>query len=264
MITTNFRPGSPCWIELNTPDVAASAEFYWHLFGWTTAEPDMEGGGYLLFRKDGMESGAIGPLDHEHQRPAWTLFFASVDAEQSVDDVERLGGGLLVEPFDIGPAGRMAYFLDPQGGVFGVWQANRFPGLENVDQADAFGWAELWTPDAGGAVAFYQALFGWETESTALPGGDGEYVVVRPAETGRGREHGGVMQLSPEHLTATEGRADWHPVFLVADCDASSARLRESGGKVLMGPEDAAGVGRLAVCADLYDAGFVLLTPVGP
>ena len=31
-------------------------------------------------------------------------------------------------PFDIGPAGRMAVFADPQGAEFCVWQAGADPG----------------------------------------------------------------------------------------------------------------------------------------
>lgn len=35
-----------------------------------------------------------------------------------------------------------------------------------------------------------------------------------------------------------------------------------NGGRVQMGPQDAEGVGRLAVCLDPANADFVVLTPV--
>src|SRR5699024_5680918 len=76
MITTDFRPGAPCWIELNTPDVPVSSEFYRKIFGWVTAPIEPVEAGYLMFYKDRRAVGAVGPLDHEQQRTAWTLFFA--------------------------------------------------------------------------------------------------------------------------------------------------------------------------------------------
>jgi predicted enzyme related to lactoylglutathione lyase len=73
--------------------------------------------------------------------------------------------------------------------------------------------------------------------------------------------HGGVMQLPREALALADGRPYWHPVFHVEDCDAAVERVRENGGSVQMGPEDAEGVGRLAVCLDPSNADFVVLKP---
>lgn len=73
--------------------------------------------------------------------------------------------------------------------------------------------------------------------------------------------HGGLMQLPPDQLPQSDGGAYWHPVFGTDDCDATLGRVREAGGSVLMGPEDAEGVGRLAVCTDPAGAEFVVLRP---
>lgn len=75
--------------------------------------------------------------------------------------------------------------------------------------------------------------------------------------------HGGLMELPAEHLTLTGGRPYWHPVFAVADWDAAVAEGTGNGGSVQRGPQDAEGVGRLAVCLDPSNADFVLLTPSG-
>lgn len=34
MITTDFVPGSPCWLDLGAPDVRAAAAFYGTVLGW--------------------------------------------------------------------------------------------------------------------------------------------------------------------------------------------------------------------------------------
>ncbi len=73
--------------------------------------------------------------------------------------------------------------------------------------------------------------------------------------------HGGVMGLRKEDLALANGRPYWHPVFAVPDCDAAVAQVTSNGGSVQMGPEDAEGVGRLAVCLDPANADFVVLQP---
>ena len=263
MITTDFRPGAPCWIELNTPDVSVSSKFYRRVFGWVAVALEPEEAGYLMFYKDRREVAAVGPLDHEQQRTAWTLFFTTTDVHRSVEDAERFGGTVLVEPFNIGDDGRMAYFIDPQGGVFGVWEPGDFSGFAAVDEPDTFGWADLWTPDPLGAQTFYRALFGWESENISLTLQAGEYIVVRPAETGRERAHGGLIGITPEVLLSTEGGANWHPSFIVTDCDTSAELVKEGGGQVHKAPEDVPGGVRIAICSDPLGAEFVLLETDG-
>ncbi|GAB3169060.1 hypothetical protein GCM10027162_07570 [Streptomyces incanus] len=73
--------------------------------------------------------------------------------------------------------------------------------------------------------------------------------------------HGGLMELGKEDLAPAGGHPYWHPVFAVADCDAAVAAATGNGRSVQMGPEDAEGVGRLAVCLDPWNADFVVLTP---
>lgn len=260
MITTDFGPGTPCWLELNTPDVAATADFYNRVFGWTLHDIGFDAGGYQSMSRDGRSAAAIGPLEHEEQRPGWTLIFACEDIEAAIEETERLGGSVYVEPFTIPSVGRMAVLTDSQGGVFAVWHGQKFAGFEVVNEPDSFGWAELWTPDAETSESFYAGVLGWQYE--VLDQGErGRYAVARNAGAPKEESHGGIMQLGREYLTGTEGAPDWHPVFMVADCDESARLVRDSGGKVHMGPVDVPQTGRLANCADLVGGEFVLLTP---
>ncbi len=47
---TSYEPGTPCWIDLATPDQDAAAEFYGALFGWKVEEDENaeETGGYRV------------------------------------------------------------------------------------------------------------------------------------------------------------------------------------------------------------------------
>ncbi|MEU6672325.1 VOC family protein [Streptomyces sp. NPDC046727] len=262
MITTDFAPGSPCWLDLGAPDVRAAAAFYGAVLGWDYESmgegEDMEGG---MFRKDGKIVGGLGKLTEEGARSAWMIYYSVTDADATTQAVERAGGTVRVAPTDLDDWGRMAQYSDPLGGQFAIWQPGTNKGVELVDQPGSLCWTELYTSDARAAKEFYGDVLGWSFSDTELPGGGGTYSLITPAGQSEERMHGGVMELPKEHLGLAHGLPYWHPVFAVTDCDAAVARVTENDGSVQMGPEDAEGVGRLAVCLDPSKADFVLLTP---
>ncbi|MBZ3904791.1 VOC family protein [Streptomyces griseiscabiei] len=266
MITTDLTPGSPCWLDLGAPDVPAAAAFYRAVLGWEYEpmgggegeEPEGEGG---AFRKDGKVIGGLGRLTEEGARPAWMIYYTVTDADDTTRAVERAGGTVRVPPRDLGEWGRMAQYSDPLGGQFAVWQPRGNEGFELADEPGSLSWTELYTTDATAAKEFYGGLFGWTFGDMALPGGGGTYSLITPAGLPEERMQGGVMELRTEDLSLADGRPYWHPVFAVADCDTAVAAVTANGGSVQMGPEDAEGVGRLAVCLDPSGADFVLLTP---
>lgn len=262
MITTDFVPGSPCWLDLGAPDVEVAAAFYRAVFGWRP-EPygDQGVGGYTLFRLGGRAVGAVGPLPEAGARAAWTLYFHTPDADATVKAVEQAGGAVRSAPALVGADdGRFARLTDPQGAEFAVWQPVRYPGIEAADGPGSLCWTELYTTDAAAARTFYQTVFGWSTQDVPLPGGDGIYTLLTPANRGEERMHGGLMEV-PADLLRSGGKPYWHPVFASRDCDATVGMVTGNGGTLSMGPETAEGVGRLAVCTDPFGAEFVVLTP---
>src|SRR4051794_21060124 len=68
---TSYVPGTPCWVDLGTPDVEGAARFYGELFGWEVPErPDSaEMGGYRRVIKDGKDVAGVMPLMQEGQAP---------------------------------------------------------------------------------------------------------------------------------------------------------------------------------------------------
>lgn len=262
MITTDFVPGSPCWLDLGAPDVAAAARFYGAVFGWEHESHGPPGEqAYGLFRLDGRVVGAVGPLTEAGARSAWTVYFSTPDADAAARDAEQAGGSVRVAPVDADDEGRLAQLSDPQGAQFAVWQPGAEPGLQAVDQPGTLGWIELMTTDSAAAQQFYGALFGWRFEDIPLPGGGGTYTLLCPSGLGQERMHGGMMQLPADAFAGAGDRPYWHPVFGSTDTDATLAKITSAGGSVRMGPEDAEGVGRLAVCVDQAGAEFVVLTP---
>lgn len=261
MLTTDFVPGSPCFLDLGAPDTATAAAFYGAVFGWEFRSfgPEAEGGGF--FRMNGRTVGALGPLTEQGAHSAWTIYFHTHDAQDTARTVEQLGGSVRVAPFDIDGEGRMAQLSDPLGGQFAVWQPGSTRGVDAVDEPGTLNWTELCTSDMPSSKEFYGRLFGWKTEDVRMPGGEGTYSVITPADGGQDRAQGGIVELPAQYLTQAGGRPYWHPVFRVVDCDATVAGVSGNDGTVKMGPDDAEGVGRLAVCLDPAGAEFVVLNP---
>jgi predicted enzyme related to lactoylglutathione lyase len=53
------------------------------------------------------------------------------ERDEATSKVLDAGGKVLMEPFDVMDAGRMAVFADPEGAVFCVWQAKEHKGAQS-------------------------------------------------------------------------------------------------------------------------------------
>lgn len=116
----------------------------------------------------------------------------------------------------------------------------------------AFSWNELMTSDPEAALAFYGALLGWKTQKMPMPGGD--YHLLKVGDT----SVGGVMALPTEAKSGGTPPC-WGSYVTVADVDATARRATELGGKVVHGPHDIPGVGRMAVIVDPQGAALSVI-----
>jgi predicted enzyme related to lactoylglutathione lyase len=116
----------------------------------------------------------------------------------------------------------------------------------------AFSWNELMTSDPEAALAFYTALLGWRTQKMPMPGGD--YHVVKVGDV----SVGGVMAI-PAEAKAGGMPPNWGSYVTVADVDATARTAVELGGKVVHGPQDIPGVGRMAVIVDPQGAALSVI-----
>ncbi|MET7932441.1 VOC family protein [Streptomyces sp. NPDC005322] len=258
MLTTDYVPGAPNWLDLGAPDIEAAVAFYSGLLGWTFESAGPEAGGYGFFKRNRKTCAAVGPLTEQGARAAWTPYFHTPDAEATAKTVERAGGTVRLAPFDVFDEGRMAQFSDPGGARFAVWQPGKTAGLELVNEPGSLCWTELHSPDPAGARDFYRTVFGWETEEMSFPGGT--YALLSPAGAGKEGSFGGIAQLQEGHSTPPQ----WLPYFEVADCDRVVAKGQELGGSVLMPAMSAEGIGRMAWLTDVGGAPFGVITSAGP
>ncbi|MFF3619676.1 VOC family protein [Streptomyces sp. NPDC002467] len=256
MLTTDYKDGSPNWVDLGTPDLDATAGFYGDLLGWDFRAGGEETGGYGMFHLGGktVAGGMTVPADKGPS--AWQVYFQTSDTDATAAAVTEAGGTVTVEPMDVMDAGRMAVFADPEGVGFGVWQPRGHAGLGAVTEPGSLCWTELYTGDVAAAARFYGAVLGWEIREMPYEGGT--YTVAGPAGGTDEESFAGLVPISVDPVEDAE-QPYWSLYFEVADCDATAAKAEESGGKVRLTPVFMEGVGRFAKLADPFGARFAVI-----
>lgn len=252
---TSYVPGTPCWVDLATPDIEAAERFYGELFGWEIPElpNSAEMGGYRRAKLGGRDVAGVMPLMQEGQPPAWSTYISVDDADAIGRAVQENGGTMIAEPMEVSNYGRLALFTDPEGAFFGIWEPADFPGAELVNEKGAVGWNELNTRDPEGARAFYSAVFGWDADERDM-GEMGTYVEWHVG----GKRIGGMLDIRGR--VPDEVPAHWLVYFGSVDTDEAVRKIEEQGGGVLFGPMDIP-AGRFAVVRDPQGAFFAVMQP---
>lgn len=119
------EPGTLCWNELYTKDVAAARAFYEGLFGWTINEiTGATGLPYFAFHNQGQPVGGMMAIQEEWGEvpPNWGVYFAVEDCDATMAKAVSLDGKAEMPPIDIENVGRFVMLRDPQGGHFLVIQ----------------------------------------------------------------------------------------------------------------------------------------------
>jgi predicted enzyme related to lactoylglutathione lyase len=269
-----YQPGVPCWVDTLQPDPKAAMAFYGGLFGWEFEGPaEMPGvpdGEYHVAKLKGRDVAGVGtePAEGAPPVPAWTTYVWVDSADNAAANVKAAGGTIVVEPFDVLPAGRMAVLADPGGAVFCVWEARERRGAQRVNEPGAWSMSLLNSRDPEGAQSFYGSVFGWEPETMAA--GDAVFTLFRlPGYVG-----GEPEQPVPRDVVATMAPmgdrfpdsvpSHWSADFWVDDLDAAAPKADQLGGKVVAPPYEIPDTAlRQAVLADPQGATFSV-TKVGP
>ena len=114
------QPGTLCWNELMTKDVAGSAKFYTELFGWKADTQKLGPIDYTTFMNGERPAGGMMAIaeDMGDIPPNWLVYFAVEDCDETLKKVESEGGKVAGPPTDVPEIGRWAVAQDPQGAYF--------------------------------------------------------------------------------------------------------------------------------------------------
>jgi predicted enzyme related to lactoylglutathione lyase len=119
--------GAFSWSELMTSDPEAACRFYGSLFGWTVETSDTGAGPYHVVKVGGESIGGImgKPPGAPAEMPStWGCYVTVKQLDDTLAQVERLGGAILMPPMEVKGVGRMAVIRDPQGAALSVIQYN--------------------------------------------------------------------------------------------------------------------------------------------
>ncbi|PZH04255.1 hydroxylase [Streptomyces sp. NTH33] len=122
------EPGSLCWVELYTPDIAAAAAFYYKTLGLETSAASFPGGIRTRVNPaEGGEDAAFGGFvaladdpDGAGTGAYWLPYFEVTDTDAAVAKAQELGGAVRVSATDVTGVGRTARLADPHGARFAV------------------------------------------------------------------------------------------------------------------------------------------------
>jgi uncharacterized protein len=268
-----YIAGVPCAVDTSQPDPEAALGFYGGLFGWEFEDvipPDMDGN-YFVARLRGRDVAAVGSIPEGAPPMAmWNTYFWVDSADEAASEIRDAGGSVVVEPFDVMDAGRMAVVTDPEGAAFRLWQARENRGAQLVNQPGSLNLNGLNTRDVAAAKAFYGSVFGWRTltldggnEMWTLPG-FGDFLErdspdlrkqMAEADAPKGFEDV-VATITPLADDQPDTPPHWSVIFAVADADATAAKATELGGRVIVPPLDTPWV-RMTVIADPQGATFI-------
>ena len=251
--TSPWPPGVPCWADLSSPDVESTVAFYEAVLPWSFADTGEEFGGYRIAEANGGAAAGVGPQQAPDMPVAWTLYFASDDADATASAVREHGGTVLAEPFDVGDLGRMFVAVDPTGAAFGVWQHGTHIGAGVVNEPGGITWEDLRTTNVDAAAAFYTSVFG--VVVTPMPEAGEGYSTFRREDEDWPMGGMGGMEGAPEGTPP-----HWLVYFVVDDIAAALDAAREHGGTVLADPFDTP-YGTMTPLADPHGATFWLTQP---
>jgi len=255
----SHSPGTPCWIDLMSPDVDSSKAFYSAIFGWDTADQFDDDGNrvYTMFSKGGKSVAGLGgqPPGAGEMPAMWNSYVATDDVAATAAKVVAAGGSVMMPPMQVFGAGEMAIFVDPTGAVISVWKAGQHVGAELANEPDTYSWNELMTRDVDTALEFYRSVFGWSYDAQDM-GPMGSYNVIAGGESGG---LGGIMSMPPGLPDQVPNH--WGVYFTVADLEAKIAAVKDAGGQIVMGPTAIPGIGTSATCHDPAGGNFNILQP---
>ncbi|AWK11564.1 glyoxalase/bleomycin resistance/extradiol dioxygenase family protein [Streptomyces spongiicola] len=248
---TRRRPGAPCWVSLMVHGLDATQHFYRELFGWDFLPGPQQLGPYVRALLDGREVAGVGRLPADRHLPiAWTPYLASDDVDETAERIRMCGGTIGVGPLDAADAGRLVIAADPEGAVFGAWQAPAHTGTALLGTHGAPVWNELMTRETPAVGKFYESVFGYDLEPAAPAGSD--RLTLRLDDRPAASIHGLGRALPRDR------GSHWMTYFEVEDPDAVAARVVDLGGHVVREPHEGT-CGRQATVADPEGAVFTVV-----
>jgi len=247
------KNGTFVWHELVTKDAKGAMAFYGEVVGWKT-QPFGDGGEYTMWVGSQGPMGGVIEMPKEMEAmgapPHWFGHVQVADVDATVALAKKMGGKVIKEPEDIPTVGRFGLIADPQGATLSVFTPSTEMASHDASKDGEFCWNELVTSDSTAAFAFYSALFGWKVREELDMGAMGKYLTYGVDETAIG----GFMNVPPGATMPPS----WIYYIEISNLDAAIGRATGLSAKVIFGPSEIPGGGRIAQLLDPRGVLFAL------
>jgi len=114
------KSGRFCWNELVTTSVPGAKKFYGGLLGWKTKPFGKGSPGYTLLLNGKDSVGGMMKCPKPGNPAQWIPYVIVEDVDATAKKAGKLGGGVLVPPFEVKGVGRIAVLEDAQEAAFGI------------------------------------------------------------------------------------------------------------------------------------------------
>jgi predicted enzyme related to lactoylglutathione lyase len=233
-------PGTFLGADLITENADAASRFYGELFPWDVEK--VEDGGYAVHHK-GRLIASISQIDGsegEVEKSFWLVAFAVNDLKQTLRSANENNATVLEKNTKVRDLGRFAVIRDPEGAPIMFIQSGKTP-IGGTDGPGAWVWSELWTDDIDKAAKFYSNVIGLGHDATDRGG--------RPYHhfTSQGKPRAGIIKIPAELEKVDPG---WAPYVAVADLEATVAKVKELGGRVIFAEKEHPAQGAVALIID--------------
>ncbi len=246
--------GKVIFVELVTPDLAATKQFYGGLFGWTFR--DIEAGA-TEYAQASLDGRPVAGLIHralpagERRQPAWLTFFSAGDVDAAEMLALQHGAQVLFAPHSFPDRGREAVLADPQGAVFALLDSSSGDPPDFLGAPGEWIWSSLITSDPDTDAAFYQTLFDYDVFELPASGGT-QHLLLASHNYAR-------ASVNSLPANTPNARPYWLNYVRVEDTVKMTAKVVALGGRVLVEPRVDRHGGKVAVVADPLGAPFGLL-----
>ena len=171
--------GEFLWCDLATFDVDKTLAYYQERFGWDfKSEEFSDASTYYYASGKGDVTAGIYEMPNEYRQSGmpsfWMSYIGVDDITGACEQIEALGGSVVLGPASFGRGAAIALIEDPQGARFTLFTGSYLQPRSTKMISGSHYWNELYTPDLEGAREFYGALFGWKVQA---PDGKGRSLV---------------------------------------------------------------------------------------
>lgn len=107
-------------IEISAKDRKGLSKFYADVFGWESEHLDAMN--YTTFKAGDGVGGGFNPVTEQNPAGTVTFYIETDDVTDSLAEVQKAGGMIIMPEAEIPNMGKFGMFRDPQGNLIGLFK----------------------------------------------------------------------------------------------------------------------------------------------